>query len=415
MGRRLNISQPTVIKTELTPLIDLFDVVPSDTLEQWYYVNSGEYKPNRSVTPLILTPTLQAFDDTTNTAYNPSFANVVWYYLDPSNTTDYSGTDPLWPGRGFVRITAVADGTNVDFYCPTTDNPERHLVVKKNVPPPTGSVGGTTICCVCTYVDPRDAGVTYIVKKEILLATNQDATQATLSIALSCPPSQKYNVFTSSTSVYEITAKVINIDNQDQDVTAQHYIEWYAIVGDSTTEVLLNTLLCYQRATQASGKGQGTDTIRIDAMYVNEISIVARIRKTTSSSSELLPAKAYASIIWDMPKIDAHAVCRNGSAIDSKNRTMVFENVINIKERTLTREEIDAHLLVNWKRRVSTSGTFTDMGWGSEISVESNELINTTSYSTPVHSEIYMRGAYEYVTHNNEIVTHNNEEVWERS
>jgi hypothetical protein len=178
---------------------------------------------------------------------------------------------------------------------------------------------------------------------------------------------------------------------------------------------LLNTLLCYQRATQASGKGQGTDTIRIDAMYVNEISIVARIRKTTSSSSELLPAKTYTSIVWDMPKIDAHSVCRNGSAIDSKNRTMVFENVINIKERTLTREEIDAHLLVNWKRRVSTSGTFTDMGWGSEISVESNELINTTSYSTPVHSEIYMRGAYEYVTHNNEIVTHNNENVWERS
>jgi hypothetical protein len=94
---------------------------------------------------------------------------------------------------------------------------------------------------------------------------------------------------------------------------------------------------------------------------------------------------------------------------------MLFENVINIKGRTLTREEIDAHLLVNWKRRVSTSGTFTDMGWGREISVESNELINTTSYSTPVHSEIYMRGAYDYVTHNNEIVTHNNEDVWERS
>ena len=134
MGKRLNISQPAVIFTDLQPLSDIFDITPSDSLEQWYYVNSGEYSPNRNDTPLILTPTIKAVDESSGSMYTPSFLNVAWYLLTPGNSTDYSGSDALWPGKGFVRITAVADGDNVDYYCPTSGTPGR-LVVKKNVPP----------------------------------------------------------------------------------------------------------------------------------------------------------------------------------------------------------------------------------------------------------------------------------------
>ena len=409
MGRRLNVSQPTVIKTEMTPLTDLFDITPSDSLEQWYYVNTGDYKPDRTETPLILTPTIKAVDEASGQLYYPTFQNVVWYCLDPSNTTNYS-SDEFWPGLGYVRITAVTDGDNVDYFCPSEDNPSRRLVVKKNVPPPTGGVGGVTLCCVATYIDPRDSGVTYMVRKVISLATNQDASVNELTISLQVPPSQKFNVFTSASSLFDIEAKVL--DSNNRNVTSSYYIEWYGVLNASTTEVLLNTLLCYSQVTQPTGKGQGENIVRVDAMFAESLSIVCRIRKT--SSSALLPPKAYTSIVWDLPKIDAYTVCKNGSSVDSRKRIMNFETVVNIKSGTLTDAQKLTHLLVNYKRRISTSSSFTNMGWGQSLEVHSDTLKQTTSFSTPVHSEVYLLGAYEVVTDDSANVTDNGEVVYDR-
>lgn len=411
MGKKLKISQPTVIVTDLQPLTDMFDIVPSDSLEQWYYANSGEYSPNRIDTPLLLTPSIKAVDESSGQIYNPGFQNVAWYVLTPGNTADYSASDTLWPGKGFVRITAVADGSNVDYYCPSSNNPNFALVVKKNVPPPSGSSGGVTLCCVATYIDPRDSGVTYMVRKVVSLATSQDASVSDLKICLQCPPSRKFNVFTSD-SVFEFKAVLQGPNNQN--VTASHYIEWYAIPGDSTTEVLLSTLPCYTQCTQATGKGQGTDTVRIDAMYIEKLSVVCRVRKTTSSSSALQKEKAYASVIWDYPKVDAMTVCKNGGSVDNNNRDLMFETVVNIKGATLTEEQKSANLLINYLRRVSTSSSYKNMGWGQTVTDKSNNLKQTTSYSTPVHSEVYMLGAYEEVTDGGEVVTDNGETVFAR-
>ena len=73
MGRLLNISQPEVIITNLTPLSDNFWVSASDTLEQWFYVNDGSYKPNRTLTRLVLTPMIEAVDTDSGIKYTPSF------------------------------------------------------------------------------------------------------------------------------------------------------------------------------------------------------------------------------------------------------------------------------------------------------------------------------------------------------
>lgn len=412
MTKRLKISQPTVIVTDLSPLTDMFDIIPSDSLEQWYYANSGEYSPNRIDTPLMLTPSIKAVDESSGQIYNPGFQTVAWYLFTPGNTTDYSASDALWPGKGFVRITAVADGNNVDYYCPSSNNPSCALVVKKNVPPPSGTTAGIMLCCVATYIDPRDSGVTYMVRKVVLLATSQDASVSELKISLQCPPSRKFNVFTSDSSVFEFKAVLQGPNNQV--VTASHYIEWYGILGDSTTEVLLSTLPCYTQCTQATGKGQGTDTVRIDAMYIEKLSVVCRVRKTTSSSSALLKEKAYASVIWDYPKVDAMTVCKNGSSVDANNRDLTFETVVNIKGATLTEEQKSANLLINYLRRMSTSSSYTNMGWGQTVTALSNNLKQTTSYSTPVHSEVYMLGAYEEVTDGGEVVTDNGETVFAR-
>ena len=78
MGKRIKISQPTVIITDLPPLTDMFDIIPSDSLEQWYYANSGEYSPNRIDTPLLLTPSIKAVDESSGQIYYPGFQTVGW-------------------------------------------------------------------------------------------------------------------------------------------------------------------------------------------------------------------------------------------------------------------------------------------------------------------------------------------------
>jgi hypothetical protein len=73
-----------------------------------------------------------------------------------------------------------------------------------------------------------------------------------------------------------------------------------------------------------------------------------------------------------------------------------------------------ANILFNYKYRISSSSTYQDMGWGQEITVDSDTLKQTSTYSSPVHSEVYMLGAYDYVTDDGEVVTDDNEEVYDR-
>ena len=415
MGRRLNTSQPTVIQTMLTPLSDSFSIKNNDVLEQWFYVNTGEYSPDRTITPLQLEPTIVCVDTDTNTRYTPSFLSVVWYYFNPSNTTDYSSTYPTWPGLGWVPITAVeaqTGGVLNDYYCPTTGNPNFKLYVQKNVAPPTGgdATAGQAICCRAKYIDPRDSGVTIDAAENVTLATNKDATTKTLTLNLLAPTKTIFNVFTDTNTTFSFSAQVL--DNSNTDVTSSYYIEWYGKINGGVTETLINLLDCYINATQQLGKGQGTDTISINAMFAEQVDIVCRLRKT--SSSALLPAVAYCSLVWEYPEIKAITTCKNGRKVNSENRDMTFYNIVNHKKNVLTDEQKAANLLFNFKKRISTSSSMTDLGWGQEITVPSNTLAQSTSYSTPVHAEVYMMGAYERVTDDNADVTDDDELIYDR-
>jgi hypothetical protein len=127
-----------------------------------------------------------------------------------------------------------------------------------------------------------------------------------------------------------------------------------------------------------------------------------------------MPARGYTSIVWDLPKIDSNTICKNGSAVDSNERDMTFQTLVNMKGRTITDKEKEENLLINYKSRISTSSNYTNMGWGQEVTVKSGTLKQTATYSSPVHSEVYLIGAYGIVTDDNENVTDNNEVVYDR-
>lgn len=389
MGKRLNIPQPAVINTELAPFDENFEVVANGQLEQWYYDNDNTYAPNRTITPLILTPTITVYDPDNRRTFSPAFSTVAWFSLEYNSST---GT--------FVetRITNVDDSAVADYVIVGNT-----LKIKKNV----SYTRAVQIKCVANYIDPRDSGITYTVEYVTTLSTNRNATVEYPKLDIATPRSLSFNPLTDDTSQFSLTAMAMQGGN---DVTDNLYYVWYAV--SNGVEVLADTMLWYV-------SGQNTKTLVVDALYGDDIQIVLRAKGSVSEAS-LYPSRANRSIMWVIPDIDTNVLSENGGAVRADTEQMSFDVIVNVKGRQLTDEKIAEHLRFNWKYRQSTLSTENDAGWGRRITIDASNLRNvygsgTSLASTIVFPYVYLMGAYEIVTHNNETVTHNNETVYARS
>lgn len=388
MGRRLNVSTPTVINTELVPLDESFYIEASGQLEQWYYDNTNQYAPNRKTTPLTLTPKISAFDQDTKQPYSPAFYTVQWFEKAYDSTTgDYVETE----------ITNITDGNDVDYV-----KSGNNLIVKKNV----SYTRAITIRCEATYIDPRDSGVTYRVGDSVNLSTNRDASVEYPTLDILVPSSQAYNPLTDATSQFTLEA---HADKGGTDVTSSTYFVWYAV--DETAEVLVETMPWYV-------SGQNTDTLVVDAMYGEDIRVVLRAKESASATT-LYPPKVFSTIHWRIPDVDTHVKSNNGGAVRSDTVSMTFETICNIRHAILTDAQKAEHLHFNWKIRKNTTSTETDMGWGQRMTMAASALRNTIGStsslaSTLVFPYVYLLGAYEKVTEDGVVVTEDGETVYDR-
>lgn len=388
MGKRLNVPQPAVINTELAPFDENFEIVANGQLEQWYYDNNNAYAPNRSVTPLILTPTITVYDPDNERSFVPAFATVSWFALEyNSGTGTYAET----------QITNVDDSAVADYVIVGNT-----LKVKKNV----SYTHAVQIKCKANYIDPRDAGITYRVEKIVTLSTNRDASVVYPKLDVATPPSMSYNPLTDDSSQFTFVATATQ---GGSDVTDNLYYEWYAIDGNA--EVLVETMPWYV-------SGQHTKTLVVDVMYGDDIKIVLRA-KGSSTEQSLYPSRAHRYIMWVIPDIETNVVSENGGAVRADTENMKFSVIVNVKERQLTDEKINDNLRFNWKYRKSTQSTESDAGWGRETVIDAVSLRNTYGAGTSLASTIvfpyvYLLGALEVVTHNGQTVTHNGETVYTR-
>ena len=388
MGRKLNISTPTVINTELIPLDESFYIEPNGQLEQWYYDNTNQYAPNRRTTPLTLTPKISAFDADTRQRYSPAFYTVQWFEKAyDSNTGDYVETE----------ITNIVDGDNVDYV-----KSGNNLIVKKNV----SYTRAVTIRCQATYIDPRDSGVTYMVGDSVNLSTNRDASVEYPSLDILCPSSQAYNPLTDATSQFTLNA---HADKGGTDVTASTYFVWYAI--DNNAEVLADTMPWYV-------SGQNTSALVVDAMYGEDIRVVLRAKENAAAAT-LYPPKVFRTIHWRIPDVDTNVKSNNGGAVRSNTIDMTFETICNIRHTILSDAMKAEHLHFNWKIRKNNTATETDMGWGQRMTMAASALRNTIGSSSSLASTlvfpyVYLLGAYEKVTEDGVVVTEDDAPVFDR-
>lgn len=390
MGRRLNVSQPVVINTELAPLDDSFVVQPSGQTEQWYYDNTGQYSPNRQTTPLTLTPMVSAFDPDTNTKYEPLFSAAPRWYV-----TEYNSTLNRYVE---TEVTATSDGQNVPYF-----KYGNTLKVKRNVSYSTP----VQVRCSAIYIDPRDVGLTHSVETTITLSTNRDASVVFPSLSFANPASRAFNPLVDDNSLYTFNAVA---KQGGVDVTNSVYFVWYAI--DGTTEVLADTMIWYVG-------GQNTTTLTVDALFGEEIKLVLRAKENAQSQT-LYPNKVYGNVTWKIPDIETNVICENGSAVRSNTTSMTFRASVNVRGRILSDEKVAQNLDFNWKYRKNNASTVNDAGWGVQTTIPASELRNVTGStntqsSASVYPIVYVRSSFEVVTHNGVNVTHNNELVYHRS
>ena len=379
MGRKINVSQPVVVNTELKPLDIAFNLEPSGALEQWYYDNTGAWSPNRKVTPLIITPSISAMDTETNTSYQPTFYAIQWFVNE-------------YKTNGWVesQITNTTDSEIADYVIVGNN-----LKVKKNV----SYDRAVQIRCAATYIDPRDQGKIGYVEKMLTLNCSKDANVEIPSIDVLCESSMPYNPLVRETSIFSMEAiaykGALNITNNV-------VFKWFG-VNANNQEVDIEDMDYYV-------SGQGTKTLTVDAVFSEEIKIVLRA-KESASATEFYPAKVYRSIIWRIPDIDTHVVSNNGQAYRGSIPTMEFSTIINLRGKVLSEEDKKRSMRFNWKTRQSRSSVEVDHGWGLTCTLN-NTSLQSTNGSVLVYPDVYILGAAEPVTHNGEVVTHNNRTVF---
>lgn len=386
MGRRVNISTPVVLQTELASMTENFSIVADGSLEQWYYFNDGIYLPDRSAgSHLTLTPLMQAFDPDTETTYTPNFSAVSWYALE-------NGTE--------TEITNTTDSTEAQYVKLNTGQ----LRVKKNV----SSDAAVTIRCVATYIDPRLLGVYGTVEAQVLLSTNRDATIVFPTINIETSQTVFYRPLTESTSQKTFTASVMQ---GDRDITSSSYVRWYYVqgTGQNMTNVAIDTLPCYV-------SGQGTSTLVLDALYAYDLTIVAKA--APNSTSEEWVTKDTVRMTWDTPKLDGITYCDNGSAVRVNTDRMYFGLNLNMRHQIVPDAKIQAHLVYKWYQRMANQSEAYKVviGWGHKVGRNGEDLLNNSSPRTAlVWPEIHLLSEYQRVVFGNDVVKDNGDILYARN
>lgn len=401
MGRKKNTSQPMLLDIMLSPLTESFQIIPSDTLQQWYYTNNEGFSPNRETQPLFLTPTLTVFDPDTQQTYTPSFGTVKWFYLS---------------GGSWVEITATPSTQEQSAtILPYVVYPDGSLKVSKNV----NYDSPVTLLCECPYIDPRDVSQSTTIKETVVLSTNRDATVTLPTITIDKGVTQTYNPFQTASSQYSLTAKVM-LDNQD--ITQTSNILWYALDKSTGNETLINAATTVDNIAvplyPCYVSGYNSATLVLNAMYAEDITVVARVAKATTPSVTLYPCKAMCTIMWDDVPMDIIVSSNNSGAVRSDTKQMTFETIVNVFGKQLPDAQKAANMLFNWKRRSQrqingSNPSVIDCGWGQQLKLGESEI---NQYKTTlVYADAYLLGAYEVVTDDGVIVTDNGEAVYDRS
>lgn len=383
MSGRIN-SQPIGVKTIYEPLDAAFDITVTGSnsgvgLSQWYIsskvltpqeTDDDKYDPNRKRYPVTLHPVVTAIDTETHAAVSPVIQGVSWTEITGSGTR--------------TLITNTSDTSSADYVVLTDGS----LKVKKNIP----YNEQVSIECVVTWTDPRN-GEWHKDSKSLNLKTNLAATEVwDVHIVES---SQKWNPLSGMSSTFTVTAKAMlgGTDmSDDSDVT----FVWKYI--HNNTEVAVDDS---EDPCLAYVSGQGTKTITIDAEYETEKLTLVCYIGTGNPVTVMTNIRAYANIVWSIPRSEGMAFSPNGDTARQTIPTMTFQTMVQSGGAQVAENILRSRTRTHWTaKRDSNGATRMDLGWGFEATMKRSDLLASDGSRMVVTPEIHVLSPYKVITQN---------------
>lgn len=402
MGMRLGPSEPEVYQIEPTPLLIKKRLANVGLLEQLYYSNDGTYVPNRRLSPLTLIPEIECYDPDSGQTFVPTLSSA-----------------PKW-----TVYTPTADGGTVinstyeqDDYYKSGNN----LIVRKNVDPSVP----IRIKCEATFVDQRTIAITNTVEMEQLLSTIMETDQVYPHLNIKNANRVSFNPL-SNVRAMTFIGEAYKGENPmvlSPDTGAEATLQWFAKRESEQDYSLIDAVdsygcpkfLCYALATQPSGKGQGTDTIVINPMYADKITICLRAKK--AGTNAFYPGETYSNVVWEWPTLSKKSVSACGHRVKRQDQMLEVENIVTAtKMGTLSDAVVKENFLAVWFSRDVTQPDYDGngnplgkicRGIAPKLKISASVLWNASRQNRNVFAELIALGHRRPVSCNGHPVTCN--------
>ncbi len=347
--KRLN-----VIYTPLNVSVAL--VQSGGSLTQTHCAETGEYIPDRSLTPLVISPVVRIQDpDGIIADGEATLTGVSWYALPediakavPAGT--YIGTE-----LSQYLVTDATDGYTL--------NNDGSIRVEKNVP----YLSPVVLVFTGNIPDIR-SGKLVKVQDSVLLSTSSIAVPA--SLTLDKPASWTFNPIEDS-GIRTIKASLMLGGVAPDSTKVKTKFWWYRASGD--TEVLIDEDedLFYE-------SGQDTDTLVIDPEYLESERIICKAEYALSGetmpstpSAECLVAETVISRRY--PSYDFENYVHGGVEVSPVAGHVKNECVVTIGQKVL--ESPSRYFKVIWSIKEPVYGAeWRILGYGDSIMIPADEI-----------------------------------------
>lgn len=366
-------------------------VVRGGSLTQTHCAETGEYIPDRSLTPLVIRPEVYVNDPNGIMANGKvALTGILWYEIPQDMVGQITDSSYLTGELSRYLITNQTDGYSVAQ--------DGTLTVTKNIP----YLEPKVLVFTASYPDTRSGKILHIQATSTLSTVS---LAAAASLSLDKPASFVFNPITDA-GVRTIKATFLLGGKTPDSGQCKVAYWWYKTVDGKETIIGPDEDLFYEA-------GQNADTLTIDPRYVNgQVKISCKVEYALSG--EALPSsptdnclKDETTVVRRYPEYDFEHFVHGGVEV-SPNAEMVKNECMITVGRTVV-ENPSRFFSIKWSiKRAVYGAEWTALGYGDSIMIPAEEFANASDVALEV-DELDPLGAFidgdTMICHNNEVIT----------
>lgn len=351
-------------------------VVRGGSLTQTHSAETGEYIPDRSLTPLVIRPEVYVNDPNGVIETGKiELTGILWYEI-PQDMLGQIKDDSYITGElSRFLITGQTSGYSVAN--------DGTLTVSKNI----DYLEPKVLVFTASYPDTRSGKVLRIQATATLSTVS---LMEAASLSLDKPASFVFNPITDA-GVRTIKATFLLGGKAPDSKRCKVAYWWYKTIDEKETIIDPDEDLFYE-------KGQNTDTLTIDPRYIDgQVKISCKVEYALSG--ETLPTlptndclKDETTVVRRYPDYDFEHFVHGGVEVSPNAETVKNECVITVGRTVI--EKPSRFFSIKWSiKRAVYEAEWADLGYGESIMIPAEEFANASDVALEV-DEIEPLGAF---------------------